>query len=333
MTKAISRPRRRSFWLALPACLILALPPAALAQATALAPATLSPKAQAALTKGLEAAKEQKWESAIKSFQDARKLSPNTPEIYYDLGLAESKIPGREIRAIAWFSAYLLANPNAPNAAAINEKIIELYKIVRNNTSRLIGLVQDTALRSSLVLRAVNLIDVVNLRVRAHDFPAALTTADLIQDTSIRHLALHRILSRQATDGDIAGAKRTFVLMQEAASLIQDPVRRAEAEDLNKYIPQQIADAMAGTAEVKKQKTPRDNLVGLLSLLDDEYNAPAFLDLTGYLKSLPSDDPQRIFEALNGVATHVVSAQNDLTDWPGSVLKVREGNAGDSSGR
>src|SRR5471030_1849083 len=72
--------------------------------------AELPPEAQEAVKKGIIAAKEQEWEIAIQSFQEARKTAPNAPELFYNLGLAESKIPGRELRAIAWFGAYLTAN-------------------------------------------------------------------------------------------------------------------------------------------------------------------------------------------------------------------------------
>jgi len=54
------------------------------------------------MKKGLLAAKEQEWLIAIQSFQEARKSAPDAPLLFYNLGLAESKIPGRELRAIAW---------------------------------------------------------------------------------------------------------------------------------------------------------------------------------------------------------------------------------------
>jgi hypothetical protein len=69
--------------------------------------AELPPDAQEAMKKGIMAAKEQEWEIAIQSFQEARKTAPIAPELFYNLGLAESKMPGRELRAIAWFGAYL----------------------------------------------------------------------------------------------------------------------------------------------------------------------------------------------------------------------------------
>jgi len=89
-------------------------------------PAPLPLEAQAAMRKGILAAKEQEWLIAIQSFEDARRTAPEAPEVLYNLGLAESKISGRELRAIAWFGAYLTAAPDAPNSAAVNEFIAAL---------------------------------------------------------------------------------------------------------------------------------------------------------------------------------------------------------------
>ena len=84
---------------------------------------TLPAAAQEAYNKGMMAAKLPDYPLAISYFQEARKLSPQSSEIYFNLGLAESKIAGRELRAISWFEAYLLANPTSPNAALIKEQM------------------------------------------------------------------------------------------------------------------------------------------------------------------------------------------------------------------
>jgi len=83
----------------------------------------LPPDAQEAMKNGIIAAKQQDYLLAARYFQDARKIAPDSPEIFFNLGLAESKIPGRELRAIAWFGAYLASTTNAPNAAAVKDQI------------------------------------------------------------------------------------------------------------------------------------------------------------------------------------------------------------------
>ena len=101
-------------------CFSLSLPFAALAQTTA--PTALPPAAQEALNKGIIAAKVPDYPLAIRYFEEARKLAPAAPVIFMNLGIAESKMPGRELRAIAWFGAYLAAVPDAPNAAAVKDR-------------------------------------------------------------------------------------------------------------------------------------------------------------------------------------------------------------------
>lgn len=86
----------------------------------------LSAAAQEPYQKGLLAARQQNWKLALSRFGEAQKLDPEAPEIWFNLGLVSSKMPGFEIRAIALFKAYLLANPGAPNAAAVRKQIASL---------------------------------------------------------------------------------------------------------------------------------------------------------------------------------------------------------------
>jgi len=118
-------------------CLSLAQPFAAVAQTNA--PAPLPPAAEEALNKGIIAAKVPDYLLAIRFFEEALKLAPQAPVIYMNLGLAESRILGRELRAIAWFGAYLAAYPDAPNAPAVKEQIGVLDIKNQSNILRLIG--------------------------------------------------------------------------------------------------------------------------------------------------------------------------------------------------
>ena len=74
-------------------------------------PPALPVEARAALKRGVIAAKQQDYPLAIRYFEEARKSAPAAPEIFYELGLAESKIAGRELRSICWFEACLAGGP------------------------------------------------------------------------------------------------------------------------------------------------------------------------------------------------------------------------------
>ncbi|MFI5157176.1 MAG: hypothetical protein ACHQEM_13375, partial [Chitinophagales bacterium] len=170
--------------------------------------------------------KGQDYQLALRYFQEARKLAPNAPEIYYDLGLAESKIAGREIRAICWFEAYLSANKNAANAAAVKDQIDELDVKSQSSISRLIQTVQDAASQirpdsDNPDQFDRNLSNVAGLWAWAGNIHAALEIRRLLLDGHVaangvswfkagqENGLLRYVAEIQAQSGDIAGAQQT----------------------------------------------------------------------------------------------------------------------------
>src|ERR1051325_2166828 len=145
-------------------------------QAISSASAPFPPASQDALNKGIIAAKVPDYLLAIRFFEEARKIDPQAPVIYLNLGLAESRIPGRELRAIAWFGAYLAAYPSAPNAAAVKEQIAVLDVRNQSNVSRLVKSVQDAASQLSGSYKSNGMEDVAKLWAKAGDIKAALKT-------------------------------------------------------------------------------------------------------------------------------------------------------------
>ena len=202
--------------------------------------AELPPEAQEAMKKGIIAAKEQDYLLATRYFQDARKVAPDSPEIYYNLGLAESKIPGRELRAIAWFGAYLAATTNAPNATAIKDQIDALDVKSQSNLSHLIQSVQDACSKLPANPRDYYLQYIPALWAGVGDMTAALKTADLIEDASYKEAAKLFMAIAQADAGDIVGAQTNADLTQDAVykSDIQLAVVKAQV------IKGAIADAL-----------------------------------------------------------------------------------------
>ncbi len=167
--------------------------------------AALPPEAQEALDKGVIAAKQQDYLLAVRFFQDARKIAPDAPEIFYNLGLAESKIPGRELRAMAWFGAYLAATTNALNATAVKELIQTLEVKSQSNLAHLI----ESAEKSATINHGYS---VAKLWAESGDYGRAKASADMIQDKDVKNDVLSDIAIVQAEMGDVAGAKTTFNL-------------------------------------------------------------------------------------------------------------------------
>ena len=212
-------------------CPALRLAAILLALATGPLRAELPPEVQAAMKKGIIAAQQQDYLLACRFFQDARKLAPDAPEVFYNLGLAESRIPGRELRAMAWFGAYLSAYPDVPNAAAVKEQIEVLDVKNQSNTSRLIKQVQDAASQVSGDNGEIP-VYLAELWAEAGDITVALKTADLIQSDIRKSRALNIIAEAQAKAGDIAGAQMTTELIRDASdkSSAQLAIAQAQAE-------------------------------------------------------------------------------------------------------
>lgn len=185
--------------------------------------AQLSPPAQEATQKGIIAAQQQEYLLAIRYFQDARKASPGGPVLLFNLGLAESKIAGRELRAMTWFQAYLVASPSAENAAAVNEQIKVLDVRSHINLSRLLKTLQQAASQLRSASAFVNPVHgalrrVSTLWAMSGDFAAALEVAGSIQNADSKADAQGSIAEAQATAGDIPGALQTANGIQVALS-------------------------------------------------------------------------------------------------------------------
>jgi tetratricopeptide (TPR) repeat protein len=203
-------------------CSIIALPPAALAQTSA--PAPLPPAAQEALDKGIIAGKVPDYPLAIRFFEDARKLAPDAPVVFLNLGIAESKIAGRELRAIAWFGAYLAASPNAPNAAAVRKEIAVLDVRNLSNVSRLIKSMQEEVTPDNWDFNQ----DVAGLWAGINDMTSAMAAIALIKNEIGEDGAKQSVSGVQARNGDIAGALKTADLIGFAKYKTEAQVNVAE---------------------------------------------------------------------------------------------------------
>jgi tetratricopeptide (TPR) repeat protein len=173
------------------------------------APALLPPIAQEALDKGVLAAKVPDYLLAIRFFEEARQSAPNSPIVFLNLGLAESKIPGRELRAIAWLAAYLAVYPDAPNATAVRNQIALLHVTSQSNISRLIKAVQDAGTKAASSDRDSALGAVPLMYAKVGDVPAGLKVVNLFDSDVYKYSALSEIAQVQADAGEIESALKT----------------------------------------------------------------------------------------------------------------------------
>lgn len=196
-----ARPRDHFGWLAAGLCLL----------ATGLLRAGMPPEAQNAVNLGISAAKqEHDFSLAIRYFQEARAWVPvatDAPEIFLNLGLAESRLSGRELRAIGWLSAYLAAGPTPRNVVAVKHEIDGLDVRSKSSLLRLVNVAREAAAQTTGEKRDKNLESVaVNDAMGAGDSVAAMKIASLIQGAECRLETQSYISELQADRGDFAGA-------------------------------------------------------------------------------------------------------------------------------
>jgi hypothetical protein len=107
--------------------------------------ATLTPEAQQAFDEGIAAEQQGNYLLASQFFLSAEKLAPENAAIVYNLALAESRIPGRELRSMAWFEAFLATHANAANAEQVKAQIDALRQKVLDSIQSLEALARQLA--------------------------------------------------------------------------------------------------------------------------------------------------------------------------------------------
>lgn len=97
-----------------------------------------------AMNDGLTAAKQHDYGRALEHFRTAQRLSPESPDVLFNIALAEAKLPGRELRAAAWFGMFLAARPDAENRDEVRRRITSLQEANEARISRTIDLYNAT---------------------------------------------------------------------------------------------------------------------------------------------------------------------------------------------
>lgn len=241
--------------------------------------AALPPAAQASFDTAMIAARQQEWQIAVRDLQEARKAAPDAPEIFYNLGLAESKLPGRELRAEVWFSAYLMAEPNAPNAAAVRQAIAELDVRNQGGIVRLVKLCEQAAARlpDAPVHQFVNLWG-KHMMTRADETRnAALAKVELLLAASgdgdaARQIA-HRLREERNEQSDLAdiaeaqaNAGRTADAVHTVEGMSEDPFREGALLKIGQAYARAgdfpAADAILAQVRNEARAMSDDNLKG-----------------------------------------------------------------------
>jgi tetratricopeptide (TPR) repeat protein len=147
--------------------------------------AEIPAEAKPAMELGMQAAKQGDYFAAVSHFEEANKIAPDSSEIYYNAGLAESKIPGREYRAIAWLGFFLSNNTASPKASTVKQLIRNLDT---DALTHFFTIMEEVAKQEPSVLSTL-----ANLQASAGYYSSAVSTAKSIQNTEDRNAALEGV--------------------------------------------------------------------------------------------------------------------------------------------
>lgn len=224
----------------------------------------LSAEAEQAFQRGVVAAQQGQWTVALRYFDEARKTAPHQPQILFNLGLGESKLPSRELRAAVWLRAYLATSPRATNEKAVRELIEALDVRLEGALEKILRQTRDLALQLPAGFdRDQALRQVGQTQVAMGDFAAAKETVARMasDDTS----GPGRVAEALAEAGDVAGAKRIVAAIKESFHIHRSSayaniaVTQARAGD--------VAGAEATLAEARNEDYRIGGLFGVAQVL------------------------------------------------------------------
>lgn len=196
-----------------------------------LIPAEFSPGYNAAMAQGYAAAQQEDYRAAIAQFGKARYIAPKAAAIYYNLGLAEARIVGREQRAVAWFGAFLAADPKTPKASAV---LAEMKSLNARSLSRFLTLTEEVARQNpDYINKDISLMQTVELWAKAGDRTAAFKAIDGIRGLDVIGRSQLSIVDAQLAEGDITGALQTIARIQHLYSKSSALQRTADAQTKN----------------------------------------------------------------------------------------------------
>jgi len=170
------------------------------------------------------------------------------------------------------------------------------------------------------------------------DIVGALQSADSLRDDDLKSQAQFNIALQQVRAGDVAGSRKTFTIADQTAERIQDPDRKSKvklffAKEKKEIDTGNTVNAIGQpTATAPPPTQPVVTVSDWLKKLDDDrpvaydendrypLNTAPFLDLAGFLKSLPpTRDIRGEFVTLNKTTKEIIRAQNAIT----GMLKQR----------
>jgi formylglycine-generating enzyme required for sulfatase activity len=202
---------------------------------------------------GVVMAERQEWSRAIEYFDKAHRLAPAHPDILFSLGLAHARAGhGHGLRAMVWFSAYLMAAPDAQDRAEMVAEIQRQKKAVKARVRALRIKTRELALQMAKTEKDRESRDwfltyIARWMAATGDIQGARKLLGRVEGRENRRRVLASIAMIRAKQGDIGGATAVLTVM---------PPPRRDAEgwpgtDLNPPIMGSIAVAQARSGNIR----------------------------------------------------------------------------------
>lgn len=216
------------------------------------------------MSNGLAAVKKQDWRLAIKHFSEARKASPMSPHVLFNLALATDKDTGREETAIAWYRAYLAATPDAQNEKQVLARIAVLESILAERIRELIVSVlqagpdefpkkfmNESLLNIAVALANIGIID--GAKGIAFEVEELGTRLNILVFIARAQLLLHN---------DLQGGNKTITLWKEM-------LKKYDKEDKKGYKVYSLSLFADFQAKAGDKKSARDTIELALQVVKD----------------------------------------------------------------
>lgn len=291
------------------------------APALAATSTSLPAAAQTAVKKGKSAHEQQDYLGAIGHFQEALRLAPNAPELYFYLGVEESKIPGRELRAIAWLGAYLSLRGDGPGAEKVKNTIGKLRDAHRTTLLAVLKDLERTARLAGPNDRGPSFRDLARKLAEIGDFTSALQLAANLADLPESQAEAYGWIAQvQLAKADISAALKTAGLSADG--------QQAKDETYFRIVSSQIASDHAGALEtIARIHHPGNKDRARLNVAEFQARTD---DLPAAHKTAESIQDEYIRGAARSAIAHVQADAGDLAGALSTAILIPstwDGNA------
>ena len=179
--------------------------------------ASMPAKAAKEYDLGLVMAERQEWTRAIEYFDKSHLLAPAHPDIIFSLGLAHARA-GHGLRAMVWFSAYLMAAPDAPDRAEMVAEIQRQKRAVKARVRALRIKTRELALQMAKTEKRRESRDwflshIAEWMAATGNIQGARKLLGRVEGRPNRRRVLAAIAMTRAKQGDIGGATAVLTSM------------------------------------------------------------------------------------------------------------------------